>query len=594
VIIDERTDPIYSNELHYEGGIQAFVKYLDRGKNVLHNKIVNADNSHSTSEIIVQMSMEWTDSYRENILCFTNNIPQADGGTHIAGFKAALTRAITSYVSANPVKTSSKKDLRASITGEDIREGLTCVLSVKVPDPKFSSQTKDKLVSSEVRPAVESVVFDAISNWLEENPALGKIVIEKIFDAVAAREAAKKARELTRRKGALEIASLPGKLADCQEKDPALSELFIVEGNSAGGSAKLGRDRKTQAILALRGKILNIEKARFDKMLSSETIGTIITALGTGIGSEDFNVGKARYHKVIIMTDADVDGSHIRTLLLTFFYRHMKQLIENGYLYIAQPPLYRVKKGNSVVYIKDEKAFEEHMINEAISGVRLECGNNELVSGNDLKHIAEISVRVHHTINSISGSHIGIPLIVEKLLISGYVFERNKVCFSRLKKFLNECSTDDVRYDIFEETPSRIIRTTFGIPEAIEIPHDFETLPEVRAVQRVYDKISPVFSDRAVLSPDMIPINGPIDLSKSILERGRKGLAINRYKGLGEMNADQLWETTLDPSSRTLLKVGMNHAEEADEIFSILMGDVVEPRRDFIVANAEKVANLDI
>jgi DNA gyrase subunit B len=594
VIVDERADPIYSNELHYEGGIQAFVKYLDRGKNVLHNKIVSADNSHSSSEIVVQMSMEWTDSYRENILCFTNNIPQADGGTHLAGFKTALTRAITNYVTTNPVRTSSKKDLRASLTGEDIREGLTCVLSVKVPDPKFSSQTKDKLVSSEVRPVVESVIFDAVSNWLEENPALGKVIVEKIFDAVAAREAAKKARELTRRKGVLEVASLPGKLADCQEKDPSLSELFIVEGNSAGGSAKLGRDRKTQAILALRGKILNIEKARFDKMLSSETIGTIITALGTGIGNEDFNIEKARYHKVIIMTDADVDGSHIRTLLLTFFYRHMRQLIDSGYLYIAQPPLYRVKKGNSVVYIKDEKAFEEHMINEAISDVRLVCGNNELISGNDLKHIAEISVRVHHTINSISGSRIGIPIVVEKLLISGYVFERSHACFCKLKKFLNECSNDDVKYDIFEDAPSDIIRTTFGIPEVIRIPNDFENLPEVRAVQRVYDKIAQIFSSEAILEPDMIPINGPIDLSKALLEKGRKGLSINRYKGLGEMNADQLWETTLDPSSRTLLKVGLDHSEEADEIFSILMGDVVEPRRDFIVANAEKVANLDV
>lgn len=598
-VVDERPSSNYSNELYYQGGIEAFVKYLDRGKNVLHTKIITADNSNSSNDIVVQMAMEWTDSYRENILCFTNNIPQSDGGTHLAGLKAALTRAVSNYIANNPIKSSGKKDLKNSITGDDIREGLTCVLSVKVPDPKFSSQTKDKLVSSEVRPVVESVVTDAVSMWFEENPSMGKIVIDKVLEAVAAREAAKRARELTRRKGALDIASLPGKLADCQEKDPSLSELFIVEGDSAGGSAKLGRDRKTQAILALRGKILNVEKARFDKMLSSETVGTIITAIGTGIGKEDFNIDKARYHKIIIMTDADVDGSHIRTLLLTFFYRHMRPIIDKGYLYIAQPPLYRVKRGNSIVYLKDQNAFDEYMLNEAINDTKILYQEGECVSGLDLKNIAELSIKISHMIDSLS-HHINNPSIIEKLVMSGYLFERTQERFNRLKEFIEYCNVEGVSYDIMLDDSDKlfIIQKSFGIDEKIEINDEFINLPEMKSLQKVYHQIESIFRSKMMLEynsgKDKCVIDGPISLSEKLLEIGRKGLVINRYKGLGEMNADQLWETTLDPSSRSLLQVQMSHAEEADEIFSILMGDVVEPRREFIQNNASKVINLDI
>jgi DNA gyrase subunit B len=589
-IVDERSESIYSNELFYKGGIEEFVKYLNRGKNILHPKAISASNSKS--DIVVEICMEWTDSYRENILCFTNNIPQADGGTHLAGLKAALTRSVGNYMAENQVKSSGKKDLREAVTGDDIREGLTCVLSIKVPDPKFSSQTKDKLVSSEVRPVVESVVSDAVSVWFEENPAMGKIVLDKVFEATAAREAAKKARELTRRKGVLDIASLPGKLADCQEKDPALSELFIVEGDSAGGSAKLGRDRKTQAILALRGKILNVEKARFDKMLSSETVGTIITAIGTGIGKEDFNADKARYHKIIIMTDADVDGSHIRTLLLTFFYRHMRDLIEKGYLYIAQPPLYRVKKGNSIVYLKDEKAFEEYLISDALKDAKLTIKNTrETIIGEDLKNITEISLRVFHTINSMANLYMNNPEIIEKLVISGYLFEKNEQNFKKLNEFLKNMSGDDI---VYKATENYIEHIVFGISEHINITEALINSPETKAIAKIYHKLVPVFSEESVLDPVGCTINGPISLAQTFLEMGRKGLSINRYKGLGEMNPDQLWETTLDPVSRTLLQISVTHAGEADGIFSVLMGDIVEPRRDFIVTNAAKVANLDI
>ena len=598
-IVDERPDSIYSNELYYEGGIEAFVKYLDRGKNVLHSKVITADNSKGDSEIVVQMAMEWTDSYRENILCFTNNIPQADGGTHLAGLKAALTRAVGNYIANSQVKNSGKKDLKSALTGDDVREGLTCVLSVKVPDPKFSSQTKDKLVSSEVRPIVEGVIADAVNVWFEENPSMGKSIVEKVLEAVAAREAAKRARELTRRKGALDIASLPGKLADCQEKDPALSEIFIVEGDSAGGSAKLGRDRKTQAILALRGKILNVEKARFDKMLSSETVGTIITAIGTGIGKEDFNIDKARYHKIIIMTDADVDGSHIRTLLLTFFYRHMQPIIDKGYLYIAQPPLYRVKRGNSVVYLKDESAFEDYMINEAVSDARLVCGENECISGVDLKSIAEVCIKIKNMIKVLT-NYINNQDIVESLVMSGYLFDKSDQRFNRLKKSIKNCDLEEVSYDVeINETGDLVIvKKSFGLSENIVVTDEFMNLPEIKAIQKVFHRIDHVFENKAVLeynsSKDSVEVKGAVGFAEKLMEIGRKGLSINRYKGLGEMNPDQLWETTLDPVSRTLLQVKMTHAEEADEIFSILMGDVVEPRREFIQSNASKVSNLDI
>jgi DNA gyrase subunit B len=596
-MIDERAESLHSNEFFYEGGLETFVKYIDSGKNVLHPEVITADNSDSGSEIIVQMAMEWTDSYHENIMCFTNNIPQHDGGTHLAGFKAALTRTITNYIANNQLKSSSKKDLRSAITGDDVREGLTCVLSLKVPDPKFSSQTKDKLVSSEVRPVVESIIGDAVSVWLEENPAMAKVVIDKIFDAVAAREAARKARELTRRKGALDITSLPGKLADCSEKDPALSEMFIVEGESAGGSAKMGRDRKTQAILALRGKILNVEKARFDKMLSSETIGTLITAIGAGIGKEDFAIEKARYHKIIIMTDADVDGSHIRTLLLTFFYRHMKPLIDKGYLYIAQPPLYKVKKGNSIVYIKDEKELEEHLLREAIKGTRLILENGESVSGQELKNVIEMSINVSRSIESLL-PYMNNSEAVEKLLLSGYLINRSEANYQDLQKRLDRIQSEDMSYKAsINNEILEIIVKTFKTEEIITIDAMFVELPEVRSINRIYGKLRSIYSGQIKLefsNGEINIIDGPISLATKILEHGRKNLTINRYKGLGEMNADQLWETTLDKSSRTLLQVKTTQAEEADKIFSILMGDIVEPRRKFIQSNAERVKNLDI
>lgn len=596
-VVDERTESPYKNELYYEGGLEAFVKYIDAGKNVLHSKIITADNCNSNADITVQVAMEWTDSYHENILCFTNNIPQQDGGTHLSGFKAALTRVVTNYLAANPIKTG-KKDLKGSITGDDIREGLTCVLSVKVPDPKFSSQTKDKLVSSEVRPVVEAVVNDAVNNWFEENPAMAKAILDKVFEAVAAREAARKARELTRRKGALDVASLPGKLADCSEKDPALSEMFIVEGDSAGGSAKMGRDRKTQAILALRGKILNVEKARFDKMISSETVGTLITAIGTGIGKDDFDIEKARYHKIIIMTDADVDGSHIRTLLLTFFFRHMRPIIDKGYLYIAQPPLYKVKRGSSVVYIKNEKEFETYILNEAVKDAKMTFCSGETVSGFDLKHIIETSINVAHSIESLT-PYINNAQIIEKLLLSGCLIECSDNNIAILRDYLTSMRNEEYTYEAnINNGVLEISVNSFGSHEIVTVDQAFLSLPEVKSLNRLHDKLYSMFSGQAQLElgggKEICTLTGPLELKEKVLEFGRRGLTINRYKGLGEMNPDQLWETTLDPASRTLLQVKLTQAEEADKIFSVLMGDIVEPRREFIQTNAEKVKNLDV
>lgn len=601
VLHDKRVTSQYKNEFFYEGGLQAFVKYIDSGKNVLHQKIVSADNSKSGSDIVVQMAMEWTDSYHENILCFTNNIPQHDGGTHLAGFKAALTRTVMNYISSNGLKYQGKKDLKDVMTGDDVREGLTCILSVKVPDPKFSSQTKDKLVSSEVRPVVETVISESINQWFEENPAMAKIVIDKIFESVSAREAARKARELTRRKGVLDIASLPGKLADCSEKDPALSEMFIVEGESAGGSAKMGRDRKTQAILALRGKILNVEKARFDKMLASETIGTLISAIGTGIGKDDFDISKARYHKIVIMTDADVDGSHIRTLLLTFFYRHMPQIIEKGYLYIAQPPLYKVKRGNSIVYIKDEAEFENYILDEAIKGVRLVLSDGSSISGAGLKHIVEVAVNVNRSIDALT-PYINNKELIEKLYLSGCLIDFRSEYLSILAKYLTQMSNEDCHYTHSVNGDNLEIHiNTFGAHDVITIEPEFLRLPDVLSLNHLHDRMFELFKDVAILMSNQdsstvngTKISGTLDLETVIFEYGRKGLTINRYKGLGEMNPEQLWESTLDPAARTLLQVQLTQAEEADKIFSLLMGDVVEPRRLFIQENAEKVKNLDV
>lgn len=598
-IIDERSDSYYTTELYYQGGLEAFVRYLDKAKTPLHDHVITLDNSKSGSDIVVQMALEWTTSYHENILCFTNNIPQGDGGTHLSGLRSALTRVVTNYINNKNIKFgNSKKDLKDCITGDDVREGITCILSVKAPDPKFSSQTKEKLVSSEVRPVVESAVSGAIEAWLEENPSMAKTVIEKVLEAVAAREAAKKARELTRRKSVLDIASLPGKLADCQEKDPTLSELFIVEGNSAGGSAKLGRDRKYQAILALRGKILNVEKARFDKMLSSETIGTIITAIGTGIGKDDFNIEKTRYHKIIIMTDADVDGSHIRTLLLTFFYRHMKPIIEKGYVYVAQPPLYRVKKGSSIVYLKDEKAYDEYLIDSIINNITLTLESGEIIRGNDLRKIIDISIKIKHSVTSLS-AYINKPELVEKLLMSGYLFDANQENFEKLESSLLTLTTEDTRYEakLDENRNLVILWIAFGSCEEIKIEQDFCNTPEVSSVKKVYPRIAHIFQNRSSLKfaeKEPVLISGPIKLSEEILALGLRGITVNRYKGLGEMNPDQLWETTLDQNSRSLVQIKMDQAKDADELFSILMGDVVEPRREFIEANASKVVNLDI
>lgn len=595
-INDYRIDSKYNNTLYYEGGLQEFVKYIDSGKNVLHQKIVYADNSKSGSDIIVQMAMEWTDSYHENILCFTNNIPQHDGGTHLAGFKSALTRAITNYISRNNVKTSGKKDLKDMITGEDIREGLTCILSVKVPDPKFSSQTKDKLVSSEVRPIVESVINESIGYWLEENPTMARAVLDKIFAAVSAREAARKARELTRKKDGLEINSLPGKLADCSEKNPALSEMFIVEGQSAGGSAKMGRDRKTQAVLALRGKILNVEKARFDRMLSSEILGTLITAIGTGIGKDEFDISKTRYHKIIIMTDADVDGSHIRTLLLTFFYRYMPKIIEHGYLYIAQPPLYKVKKGQAVVYIKDELDFEDYILNAAIKGAKLTFEDGDTVLGNDLKQIVEVAVNINKSMEALT-PYVNNLQLIEKIFLSGCLINFSDEYLSILSKYLDKLSNKEIQYTIGNVDDELEINIySFGAHDVAIISKEMLNQPEVQALNKLRNRMYIMFHENAKLdlNGDTYYIDGPINLAKKIFEFGRSGITISRYKGLGEMNAEQLWETTLNPESRTLLQVKLSQAEEADKIFSLLMGDQVEPRREFIQTNVQKVKNLDV
>ena len=594
-IIDERTDPIYKNILHYEGGVVAFVKHLNRSKTAIHSKVIE---THGEKDgISVDMAMEWTDGYHENVVCFTNNIPQRDGGTHLAGFKNALTRCVGSYLSKTTgIKVSAKnKDLKDSITGEDIREGLTCVLSVKVPDPKFSSQTKDKLVSSEVRPCVENLVSEALELWFEENPSQAEIVVGKIFEAVAAREAARHARELTRRKNALDIASLPGKLADCQERDPALSEIFIVEGNSAGGSAKGARDRKFQAILPLRGKILNVEKARFDKMLTSAEIGTIITALGTGIGKQEFDVSKLRYHKVVIMTDADVDGSHIRTLLLTFFYRHMRPLIENGYLYIAQPPLYRVKKGQSEVYLKDESAMENYLIDAALTDGFFEGGDVKKI--NNAKSIIEKILRRFNN-----------ATILEQLWFCGYFENPNDIDLDKLALRLKELDVskramwkvERNKNESDDKTISSSItasRTIADVSETWTFEDSILEMNEIRSLLLSFQDVKEIFANGPVKyskkDGSSVLITGPTHLIDTLIAQGKKGLSVSRYKGLGEMNPEQLWETTLDPNARTLLQVKISHVEETDEIFSTLMGDVVEPRREFIQTNADKVVNLD-
>ncbi len=597
-LTDARHSENKSIDLHYEGGIEAFVKYLDRTKLALHEPPVAV--SAERDNITVEVAMEWNDSYHENTLCFTNNIPQRDGGTHLAGFRGALTRTINQY--AND-KGMGKKD-KIALTGDDMREGLTCVLSVKVPDPKFSSQTKDKLVSSEVRPVVESIVSEKLGEWFEEHPSEARKIVGKVVEAALAREAARKARELTRRKGALDISSLPGKLADCQNRDPAASELFIVEGDSAGGSAKQGRDRGFQAILPLRGKILNVERARFDKMLSSVEIGTLVTALGTGIGPEEFNIAKLRYHKIIIMTDADVDGSHIRTLLLTFFYRQMPQVIENGHLLIAQPPLYKAKKGSSEVYLKNDAAMEEFLINAGLANATLLIQGGGQIAGDDLKDLVTKAREIKNSITLLSRT---LPLgIVEQCAIAG-AFNPDVLSNDAMAKDaagyvarrLDHLETEFEKGWSGEAASGgglKFTRTLRGVTETYIM--DSRTLhsAEARHLDGLASDLQGTYTRDNMLryKDEDVKISGPMALLNAIMSHGKKGVTLQRYKGLGEMNPGQLWETTLDPNVRTLLQVKVNHADNANEIFSTLMGDIVEHRRDFIQENALAVKNLDV
>jgi len=601
-LIDNRHADVKQAELHYEGGLEEFVKYLDRAKKPLIDKPIAI--KAERDGITVEVAMWWNDSYHENVLAFTNNIPQRDGGTHLAGFRGALTRQLTSYAESSGL---TKKE-KVSLTGDDCREGLTAVLSVKVPDPKFSSQTKDKLVSSEVRPVVEGLVNEALGTWLEEHPGEGKTLVGKVVEAAAAREAARKARELTRRKGVLDITSLPGKLADCQERDPAKSEIFIVEGDSAGGSAKSGRSRQNQAILPLRGKILNVERARFDRMLSSEMIGTLITALGTSIGKDEFNAEKLRYHKIIIMTDADVDGAHIRTLLLTFFFRQMPELIERGHLYIAQPPLYKVTRGKSAQYIKDEQAFEDFLIGTGTEDGSLTLPSGEVRTGLDLRSVIDDALAVRSLINGLHTRYS--RSIVEQAAIAGALNPavasdptRASAMAENVARRLDVISEDTERgwqgrVNPSNEGPGGYVfeRTVRSVREAAVLDMALLNSADARQLDRYAPRLGEVYSQPPVLRRKEMSekLAGPMALLEAVFASGRKGLTMQRYKGLGEMNAEQLWETTLDPNVRSLLQVKVNDATDADSLFSRLMGDEVEPRREFIQDNALSVANLDI
>lgn len=592
-------EPRHSH-LHYEGGIKEFVSYLDRSKVALHETGIFV--TKEANGITVECAMQWNDSYHETMLCFTNNIPQKDGGTHLAGFRAALTRTINQYAESSGL---AKKE-KVALSGEDAREGLTCVLSVKVPDPKFSSQTKEKLVSSEVKPVVESLVGDMLSTWFEEHPTEAKKVVGKVVEAAAAREAARKARELTRRKSALDPTSLPGKLADCQERDPAKSELFIVEGDSAGGSAKQGRSRQFQAILPLRGKILNVERARFDKMLSSAEIGTLITAIGAGIGREEFNPDKARYHKIIIMTDADVDGSHIRTLLLTFFYRQMPELIERGYLYIAQPPLYRIKRGNSKErYLKDDRALEQYLLATGSEGATLTLHNDKPCQDEELQKIIEQARLMKNAIAAIDRK-VGNMALVEQAAIAGAL---NAELIADPSKAEAAAAYVAKRLDALLPPAERgwtgavaakggmiFSRTRRGVTSRFTLDPDTLRSGEARRLDSMAADLQEWFrapARFAVKDREPLPLAGPAELIDALIAEGRHNLTIQRYKGLGEMNPGQLWETTLDPTIRSLLQVRVNQIDEAEQVFSTLMGDVVEPRRDFIVENALNATNID-
>ncbi len=597
LLTDDREDEKREVEFYYTGGVKAYVEYIDRNKNALH-QIISVEAGDEEKGITLECALQWNDSYHDNILCFTNNIRQRDGGTHLAAFKAALTRTINGYIE----KTGAAKKSKITPSGDDAREGLACVLSVKVPDPKFSSQTKDKLVSSEVRPVVESGVYSKLLEWFEEHPNEAKIIVNKVFEAASAREAAKRARELTRRKSALEISNLPGKLADCQERDPAKSEIFIVEGDSAGGTAKQGRDRKTQAILPLRGKILNVERARFDKMLGSEQVGTLITALGTGIGGSEFNIAKLRYHKIVIMTDADVDGSHIRTLLLTFFYRHMKEVIENGYLYIAQPPLYKVKRGSAEMYLKNEAAMQEYLINAVALEGSLNLHDGRVVQGLEIssfiKRVSEFNGLVNNISQKFNGS-IAEVLAVNKLL-NHTIFDSSKKDYilstiNILNPGIAEPDKTDWEVNISDEQ-TEFYRFVRGVRNSKILRKLQLDTPEFINLAKMGEILSADFAGVAklVFKNDEYDMILPSQLMNLVIKLGGKGLSVQRFKGLGEMNSEQLWETTLDPSTRTLLQIKVGNIDEAEEIISTLMGGVVQPRREFIESNALTVSNLDV
>jgi len=577
---DDRDAEPWVEKLHYEGGIEAFVRHLDKAKTpLLKTPIVIRGRK---DKVEVDLAVWWNDSYHEHMLCFTNNIPQRDGGTHLSAFRGALTRIITNYAESSGI---TKKE-KVNVGGEDAREGLTCVLSVKVPDPKFSSQTKDKLVSSEVRPAVESLVQEGLATWFEEHPNEAKAIVSKIAEAAAAREAARKARELTRRKSALDITSLPGKLADCSERDPAKSEIFIVEGDSAGGSAKQARNRDNQAVLPLRGKILNVERARFDKMLSSDQIGTLITALGAGIGRDDFNPDKVRYHKIVLMTDADVDGAHIRTLLLTFFYRQMPELIERGYIYIAQPPLYKAAKGKSSRYLKDDAEMDAFLVDEGVDGAELDLPSGERRTGQDLLALVQLCRQAKGNIDRLSQR--APAFAIEQAALAGLFGDAPDIAAAAKRLDLYAEEGDGPWSGERGDTAYVFKRIRRGVTESVVLDDGLLHAADARRLAERAGALADIFSGSAVFrrKDKSTTVRGPLDLVGAVLDAGRKGLSIQRYKGLGEMNPDQLWETTLDVEARTLLQVRVNHADDADDMFSRLMGDLVEPRREFIQENA--------
>ncbi|HEY6521976.1 MAG TPA: DNA topoisomerase (ATP-hydrolyzing) subunit B [Roseiarcus sp.] len=597
VLTDLRHAEPKREELCYEGGLEAFVRYLDRAKSPLIDKPILIKGERDN--IGVEVALWWNDTYHENVLPFTNNIPQRDGGTHLIGLRSGLTRQLVGYAESSGLLKKEKVDL----SGEDTREGLTCVLSIKCPDPKFSSQTKDKLVSSEVRPVVEGLVNELLSQWFEEHPQEARVVVGKVVEAAQAREAARKARELTRRKGALDIASLPGKLADCQERDPAKSEIFIVEGDSAGGTAKQGRNREFQAVLPLRGKILNVERARFDKMLSSEQIGTLITALGAGIGRDDFNLEKLRYHKIIIMTDADVDGSHIRTLLLTFFFRQMRAIIEAGHLFIAQPPLFKVKRGQSEQYLKDERALEDYLVEAGLDGATLTLANGEARAGADLRALVEETRALRRQLDGLHSRYN--RALAEQAALSGALRPlssaddpegeaRAQLLADRMNAIAEETERGwSGRLDANGYVLTREVR---GVRQAAALDAGLLASADARRLDEHARPLSEAFAEPGTFARrgDTTTVSGPSELLEAVNAAGRKGVAFQRYKGLGEMNKDQLWETTLDREARTLLQVKIREVDEADDIFVKLMGDIVEPRREFIQENALSVANLDV